>query len=81
MKLSKVKFLDASNAKELSKDEQKLILGGYSGSSCCFYVEKDDSGNTHYQCASSPSEAEGNAGGNYGTWACGTDEAKTLCNC
>ena len=28
MKLSKVKFLDASNAQELSKEEQKLIWGG-----------------------------------------------------
>lgn len=77
MKLSKVKFLDASDVKELSKDEQKLILGGYSGSTCCFYVDDDNS----YQCASSPGEAEGSAGGNYGTWACGTEEAKSRCGC
>ncbi len=77
MKLSKVKFLDASSAKELSKDEQKLILGGYSDSSCCFYVDNYN----NYQCASSPSEAEGSAGGKYGTWAYNTDEAKRRCHC
>lgn len=76
MKLSKIKFLDASNGQELTKEEQKMILGGYA-SNCCFYVDKGGS----YHCTSSAGSAEDNATGKYGTWACGTEEAKNRCGC
>lgn len=73
MKLSKVKFLDASNVQELSKEEQKLIWGGYAGSSCCFYVN-----NGVYECTTNPDTAYEKAG-RTGTWACNTTEAKATC--
>ena len=76
MKLSKVKFLDASVGYELSKEEQKKILGGYSGSSCCFY--KDENGK--YQCTTNPDEAY-NGAGSTRTWACNNQEAYDLCSC
>lgn len=37
MKLARVKFLDASESQKLTKDEQKMILGGYSGNECCWW--------------------------------------------
>ena len=49
MKLSKVKFLDASNAQELSKEEQKLIWGGNNGRYCCWWESQYD-----YGCITNP---------------------------
>ena len=81
MKLDKVKFLDFTEAQELSKGEQKLIWGGYSGSDCCFYVGSKGV----YGCTSSAHTAEDKAGqasdSRYGTWACNTKEAKDFCGC
>ena len=75
MKLSTVKFQNVCKTQELSKDAQKQILGGYNGSSCCFYVD-----NSHqYHCTNSPNQAYSNAGGSYGTWACETEEAHQRC--
>ena len=73
MKLSKVKFLDASKGYELTKEEQKLILGGYNGSSCCFYVV-----GSNYFCTSSSHYASEHS---EGTWACNTQEVKKHCSC
>ena len=75
MKLEKVKFVDFTEAQELSKGEQKLIWGGYSGSDCCFYSLGDYS----YACTTSPSNAEDRALGKYKTWACNTYEAHKMC--
>jgi hypothetical protein len=80
MKLSTVKFQELANSQVLSNEEQKMILGGYSGSTCCFYVT-GTGGSASYHCTSSASVAEENASGTYGTWACGTYEAKQLCAC
>ncbi|UVQ46642.1 hypothetical protein NXY11_26605 [Parabacteroides faecis] len=44
MKLEKVNFLDASESQELTKEEQKLIFGGYSGDECCWWKSGTDSG-------------------------------------
>lgn len=73
MKVSKVKFLEASEDKVLTKEEQKLILGGYDYNSCCFYVV---GGN--YYCSPESTYAYEHS---EGTWACNTEEAKSLCNC
>ena len=78
MKLEKVKFVDFTEAQELSKGEQKLIWGGYSGSDCCFYVGSKGV----YGCTPSATIAEdkaGSSGSTYSTWACNTDEAKKYC--
>ena len=79
MKLDKVKFLDFAEAQELSKSEQKLIWGGYSGTDCCFYV----SNGGVYGCTSNAATAEDKAGqasnSAYGTWACNTPESRDLC--
>ena len=76
MKLSKVKFLDASNAQELSKEEQKLIWGGNSQrrmSYCCWWESPSDNG-----CTGDPGTAEF-----MGTthWECNTAYASKNCPC
>ena len=75
MKLDKVKFLDFTEAQELSKGEQKMILGGYNGSNCCIFV--DDNG--RYHCTNSSNYAYEHGAGKYGTWACNTYEAHRKC--
>lgn len=76
-----VKFLDASNVQELTKGEQKLILGGFS-SDCCFYVTgPPDGSDDTYNCTNNSAWAEQHASGRYHTWACGTDEASSRCGC
>ena len=71
MKLSKVKFLDASNAQELSKEEQKLIWGGYSGPSCCRWESPYDA-----RCTTDPNTAYF-----MGTshWECNTQKVWEIC--
>lgn len=74
MKLSKVKFLEDSQNQELSKEEQKLLLGGYCGGSICFWISQTGS----YMCTSSPDEAYRKAESR--TWACNTQEAYDHCS-
>lgn len=74
MKLSKVKFLDASNGQVLTKEEQKVIWGGSTNMSyCCYWESPFDHG-----CTGTPSTAEF-----MGTkhWECNTPYARKHCNC
>ncbi len=74
MKLSKVKFLDASNNHILSKDEQKVIFGGNTKMSyCCYWESSFDNG-----CTGTPLHAEF-----MGTkhWECNTPYARRICGC
>ena len=73
MKLSKVKFLDASNAQELSKEEQKLIWGGGSKRYCCWWKSPYD-----YGCQKDPYAAY--FMGTY-HWECNTPYTMRKCGC
>lgn len=73
MKLARVKFLDASESQILTKDEQKMILGGYSGSECCWWKSGTDRG-----CSNAAGAYH--MGGHY-HWECNTSYAKKKCNC
>lgn len=74
MKLSKVNFLNASANQELTKDEQKLIFGGYSGSYLCYYEGEG----SQYGCTNNRTEAYSSVvlGG---FWCCDCDAAKQKC--
>ena len=72
MKLNRVDFLDDSECLKLTKEEQKVILGGYNGRECCWWESKTDSG-----C----SDAAGAAHMGTYHWECNTSYAKDKCGC
>lgn len=72
MKLSRVKLI-SSDVHELNDHEQSSILGGFSGSSCCYWESPYDHG-----CKTSEAEAYF-MGTTY--WACNTQDVKERCHC
>lgn len=77
MKLSKVKFQDIPKNQELTKEEQKLIFGGYSGSYFCFY-EKSIGNASNPGCTNNRTEAYSSVvQGGY--WCCDCSAAQSFC--
>ena len=76
MKLDKVRFLNDSGCHELTKEEQKMILGGYDGKECCWW-ESLTNGEKDGGCLDA-------AGASFmGTyhWECNTSYASRKCGC
>lgn len=63
--------MDAPDVQKLDRDEQKWILGGYSGPSNCYWESKSDWG-----CTSNPTHAYF-MGTEY--WCCNCSEATLNC--